>query len=107
MSACPIAKRVPRNSSARWLKAPLAAKVTFIEILGAMGGPQALGALSAAAKEGNPELKETASRLLGEWMTTDAGPVLLDVAKKVSEEKYKIRALRGYIRIAKQIEVRA
>ncbi len=88
------------------VQAPLAAKVTFIEILGAMGGPQALGALSAAAKEGNPELKETASRLLGEWMTTDAGPVLLDVAKKVSEEKYKIRALRGYIRIAKQIEVR-
>jgi hypothetical protein len=87
-------------------KAPSAAQVTIIEILGAMGGPQALGALSAAAKEGNTELKETASRLLGEWMTTDAGPVLLDVAKTVSEQKYKIRALRGYLRIAKQIELR-
>jgi HEAT repeat protein len=87
-------------------KAPSAAQVTIIEVLGAMGGPQALGALAAAAKEGNTELKETASRLLGEWMTTDAGPVLLDVAKTVSEQKYKIRALRGYLRIAKQIELR-
>jgi HEAT repeat protein len=87
-------------------QAPMAAKVTFIEILGAMGGPQALGALSAAAKEGNPEMKETSSRLLGEWMTADAGPVLLDVAKTVREDKYKIRALRGYIRVAKQLAAR-
>lgn len=87
-------------------QAPSTAQVAIIEVLGAMGGPQALGALAAAAKEGNTDLKETSSRLLGEWMTTDAGPVLLDVAKSVSEQKYKIRALRGYLRIAKQIELR-
>jgi len=85
-------------------KAPTAAQVMFVETLGAMGGARALGALAAAAKEGNTELKEAASRLLGEWMTTEAGPVLLDVAKSVREEKYKIRALRGYVRLAKQIE---
>jgi hypothetical protein len=51
-------------------------------------------------------MKETSSRLLGEWMTADAGPVLLDVAKTVREDKYKIRALRGYIRVAKQLAAR-
>jgi len=86
-------------------KAPVSAKCTFVEILGAMGGPQALAALAGAAKTGSPELKDTASRLLGEWMTIDAGPVLLDVARNVNEDKYKIRALRGYIRIVRQLDV--
>ncbi|MHB0959559.1 MAG: HEAT repeat domain-containing protein [Pirellulaceae bacterium] len=85
--------------------APLAAKCTFAEILGAMGGPRALGALAEAAKTGSPELKDTASQRLGAWMTVDAGPVLLDVARNVTEDKYKIRALRGYIRIARQFAV--
>ena len=62
-------------------QAPVPVKCTFVEILGAMGGPRALEALGAAAKTGSPELKDTASRLLGEWMTVDAGPVLLDVAE--------------------------
>ncbi|MHB8866135.1 MAG: HEAT repeat domain-containing protein [Pirellulaceae bacterium] len=85
--------------------APLAAKCTFAEILGAMGGPRALGALAEAAKTGSPELKDTASQRLGAWMTVDAGPVLLDVARNVTEDKYRIRALRGYIRIARQFAV--
>ncbi|MHB8973227.1 MAG: HEAT repeat domain-containing protein [Pirellulaceae bacterium] len=86
-------------------KAPVAAKCTFVEILGDMGGPRALGALAEAAKTGSPELKDAASQRLGAWMTVDAGPVLLDVARKVNEDKYKIRALRGYLRIARQFAV--
>ena len=35
-------------------------------------------------------------------MTIDAAPVLLDLAKTSSSEKYRVRALRGYIRIARQ-----
>jgi len=35
-------------------------------------------------------------------MTSDAAPVLLDLAKNASGEKYRVRALRGYIRIARQ-----
>ena len=34
-------------------------------------------------------------------MTLDAAPVLLDLTK-TAEEKYRIRALRGYIRLARQ-----
>ena len=41
------------------------------------------------------------SRLLGEWMTEDAAPVLLSLAKLPSNP-YSVRSLRGYIRIARQ-----
>jgi hypothetical protein len=44
---------------------------------------------------------------LGEWMTVDAAPVLLDLAKTAPEEKYKIRAMRGYIRIVRQFVIPA
>ena len=40
-------------------------------------------------------------------MTPDAAPVLLDLAKTAPGEKYKIRALRGFIRIARQFDVPA
>ncbi len=87
-------------------KAPPAAQVAFIEVLGAMGGARALGALSAAAKEGHDALKDAATQQLGKWMTVDAAPVLLEIARVAREEKYRSRAVRAYLRIAKQIETR-
>ncbi len=80
-------------------------QVALVEVLGAVGGPKALEALAAAATQGSPALKDAASRLLGEWMSADAAPVLLDVARRVSEGRYKNRALRGYLRIARQLDV--
>ncbi|MFH1924797.1 MAG: HEAT repeat domain-containing protein [Planctomycetota bacterium] len=91
------------NLVAATAKAPVSAQCTILEILGAMGGQKALGAVGAAAKDENPELQDTASRLLGEWMTADAAPVLLDLAK--TEGKYKVRALRGYIRLVRQFVI--
>jgi hypothetical protein len=38
-------------------------------------------------------------------MDVDAAPVLLDLAKTASEEKYRIRALRGYIRLVRQFTI--
>lgn len=81
---------------------PLESKCRFLEVLGAVGGAKALQAVAAAAKGSQPELRETASRVLGEWMTMDAAPVLLDLAKNAAEAKYRIRALRGYIRLLRQ-----
>jgi HEAT repeat protein len=86
-------------------QAPVAVKCKFLEILGAMGGPTALEALGAAAKAADPQLQDAASRLLGGWMTADAAPVLLDVAKSAADDKYKTRALRGYLRIARQLKL--
>jgi HEAT repeat protein len=80
--------------------APSPAQGALVDILAAVGGTNALAAVGAAAKSDDPDLQDTSSRLLGEWMTADAAPVLLDLAK--SGNKYQARALRGYIRIARQ-----
>ena len=82
--------------------APTPTKVALLEILGVVGGGKALAALGAAAKTDDAELQDASSRLLGEWMTIDAAPVLLDLAKTGGSNKYQGRELRGYIRIARQ-----
>ena len=97
--AC-AAKLVAATSSAS-----VSATCTILEILGAMGNKTALEALGTAAKDKAPELQDTASRLLGEWMTVDAAPVLLDLAKTAPDEKYQIRAMRGYIRLVRQFVI--
>jgi HEAT repeat protein len=80
-------------------------QVALLETLGAVGGTKALAAVGAAAKGENPELQDPATRLLGEWMTADAAPVLLDIAQTVSDERFQVRALRGYLRIARQFDL--
>jgi HEAT repeat protein len=79
---------------------PVPTKTVLLDILAAVGGTKALAAIGAAAKSPDPTLQDVSSRLLGEWMTIDAAPVLLDLAK--TGDKYQVRALRGYIRIARQ-----
>ena len=78
-------------------------KVLLLQTLGAMGGTKALATVGAAAKSSDPELQDASSRLLGSWMTSDAAPVLLDLTKTAPGDKYQVRALRGYIRIARQM----
>ena len=77
-------------------------QVVLLQIIGAVGGTKALEAVGAAAKKKDPLLQDACSRLLGEWMTVDAAPVLLDLSKTAEGEKYQLRAQRGYIRIARQ-----
>lgn len=76
-------------------------KVTLLQILGTMGGTTALQTVGKAARSNDAQLQDASSRLLGEWMTEDAAPVLLDLARLPSNP-YQVRALRGYIRIARQ-----
>ncbi|MBS0211204.1 MAG: PBS lyase [Planctomycetes bacterium] len=83
-------------------KSPLETKCTLLEILGAMGGAKSLETLAAAGKGNDPQLQDVATRLLGEWMNLEAAPVLLDLAKNAPGEKYQVRALRGYMRLARQ-----
>jgi HEAT repeat protein len=82
--------------------APEATKSTLLEIIGSMGGAKALETLASAAKGSDPQLQDVATKSLGEWMNMDAAPVLLDIAKSPVGEKYQVRALRGYLRLARQ-----
>lgn len=77
-----------------------ATEARLLRILGAMGGPTALRTVAAAAKSDDPELQDAGTRVLGEWMTADAAGPLYEIAS--SDHKYDTRALRGYLRIARQ-----
>jgi HEAT repeat protein len=82
-------------------EAPIAARVAVIETLGEMGGPTALAAVGRMSKAGQTEIQDAATRVLGEWMTVDAGPVLLELATD-PKSSYRVRSLRGYLRLPRQ-----
>ncbi|GAB6167091.1 hypothetical protein JCM19992_30910 [Thermostilla marina] len=81
------------------------AKVEILELLAAVGGEKALQAVAEAANSDNETLKDAGTRLLGEWMSAEAADELLAIAKADPRGKYGIRCLRGYIRIARQLNV--
>jgi HEAT repeat protein len=83
-------------------RSPDASKSALLEILSDVGGTSALQTLAMAAKSNDPQLQDTSSRLLGTWNSVAAAPVLLDLAKTGPEEKYRVRALRGYLGLARK-----
>jgi HEAT repeat protein len=87
--------------------APMASKRFLIELLGVVGGARALQGVSAAAESANEDLQDAATRVLGEWMSADAAPELLKLARTLRNDQFRIRALRGYIRIARQMSLPA
>jgi HEAT repeat protein len=108
LAAC--TRMADRNATAEKLSAAMSGtspenQVTLMELVTAVGGEKALSILAAAARSNDDTKRDLGSRLLGEWMGPDAAPVLLDLAKTSTENKYKVRALRGYLRIARQFEV--
>ncbi|MDA1053115.1 MAG: PBS lyase [Planctomycetota bacterium] len=86
-------------------RSPAATKTILLEILGEVGGTKALQTLATAAKSNDPELQDAGSRLLGKWNSVDAAPVLLDLAKTAPAEKYQVRALRGYLGLARKFDM--
>jgi HEAT repeat protein len=87
--------------------APLEAKQELLTLLGVVGGDKALDGVAAAARDDNEAVQDAATRVLGEWMSADAAPMLLELARTLDNDKYKIRALRGFIRIPRQFGIPA
>jgi len=83
-------------------KAPAEAKVMLLDAIAEVGGTKAVATMAAAGRSGEQALEDAATRLLGKWMTADAAPVLLEIATAEPGGKFKTRALRGYLRIARQ-----
>ena len=69
-------------------------KCALLEILGAMGGAKALETVGAAAKSADQKLQDTGTRLLGDWMTADAAPVLLDLVEEFARGQVSTPAPR-------------
>jgi HEAT repeat protein len=85
--------------------APLETKKTLMALVAEVGGAEALKQMAAAARSTDPDVQDAATRLLGEWMSVDAAPELMALARTAADNKYRIRALRGYIRIARQLDL--
>jgi hypothetical protein len=52
-------------------------------------------------------MQDAASRVLGQWKSADAAPILLDLYRIADDERFKIRAVRAYIRLARQFDMPA
>jgi HEAT repeat protein len=83
-------------------RSPAATKKPLLEILTDVGGTKALKTVAAAANSKDPQLQDDGSRLLGKWSTVDAAPVLLDLAKTSTSDKFHLRAIKGYIALARK-----
>ena len=102
-------KRMPdEDACARELvalvdKASPGVRCFLLELLRATGSAEAIKVLVAAANDASETVQDAATQALGEWMTADAAPSLLELAKSHPNEKFRGRALRGYLRIARQM----
>ncbi len=76
-----------------------------IELLAVVGNAAALEAIGARARVGDDAIQDAASVALGRWRTPDVAPALLEMARTAQQEKIRIRALRGYLRVIRQMDV--
>lgn len=67
------------------------------------GGTKAVACMRQFAAGPDEALQDAATKTLGEWLSADAGPVLLEVAR--GSGKFANRALGGYIRLFRQFEL--
>ncbi len=81
------------------------AKGELLDLLIYVGGAKALEGIGAAAKSGDDAIADSATQALGKWLTPDVAPVLLDLAQN-GNPKFRIRCLRGYIRVIRQFGLR-
>lgn len=80
-------------------KAQGPSKSALLRLLSATGGEKALDAIRANLKDPDAQVQDSALRALSEWSDPDAAPALLELAKTLPDEKQRVLALRGYIRL--------
>lgn len=108
MSAC---LRMPRAFCTRTLAGELGSasqpvQLRLLEQLANVGGPEALDVVLDAAKSRKEAMRDAATRVLGQWLTADAAPAIGKLVESYPpNDKYRTRALRGYIRIARQLSM--
>ncbi|MEE2990462.1 MAG: HEAT repeat domain-containing protein [Planctomycetota bacterium] len=85
--------------------ASVVVQTELMDLLVYVGGKQALAGAQAAAKSDDESTADAATRALGKWLTPDAAAVLLELAKS-GNPAYRVRCLRGYIRIIRQFGLR-
>jgi len=81
-------------------KATPEAKQALLRTLRVTGGGDALKAVRGAVDDANKDVHTTAIRVLSDWKSGDAAPLLLELAKNSAAQVDKILCLRGYLGMA-------
>lgn len=82
---------------------PVEAKCRLLEVFSSVGGPKALKAVSLSAADTNDRIKSSATRVLGEWMSEDAAPELLRIAKASDKSNDRMSAYRSFSRVVSRL----
>lgn len=79
-------------------------QIRTFQLLKLIGGKTALNYIDQACQ--NPETIDAATQILGKWNTPEdvntVAAICLKVAKESKDKKYAVRAIRAYIRLARQ-----
>jgi hypothetical protein len=74
-------------------------RCALLSLLGKIGSDSSVPALRAALKDEDARVKSTAVRVLSEWPSAEPMNDLLEVARSADEERHRVLALRGYVRM--------
>ncbi|MCL2117760.1 MAG: HEAT repeat domain-containing protein [Planctomycetaceae bacterium] len=84
-------------------------QIFLLELLMEIAGPKAVATVETYAWGNDVSLKDKATELLGAWRSPPdmerVANACLKLAKEASDDRYKIRGLRGYIRLARQFDM--
>jgi len=76
-----------------------AGKSALLRILGKFGGEKALAAVRAALADNDATVQDAAIRTLVEWPDATPADDLFKLVREAKDEKYRVLALRGYVRM--------
>lgn len=84
--------------------APTAAKPSLLRVLGATGGADALAAVRTHIMDADAQVRDAAFRTLTAWPDAEPADDLLKMAKDAENQRYRVLALRGYLRLAGEVK---
>lgn len=76
------------------------ARCSLLRLLPACGDPKALATLTAALKDHDARIRETAVRTLANWPDSAAWDSLVGICRNPEKESFRALALRGLVRLA-------
>jgi len=82
-----------------------ARKAMLLEQLALVGGERALEVVAEMARSSDLGDVDLATRVLGQWLSADAADVLSDLAANLNHPAYRLRSLRGYLRLGRQFDM--
>lgn len=80
-------------------------RVAMLRVLSAVGGAKGLQAVRDAMKSGPKDVRQAAIVALCVWPDQAAAPDLLVLARDPTDSANKIRAVRGYLRLALDVDL--